>query len=420
MDFESRRSDAAAPPPRVLALLDYYLPGHRSGGPLRSVSNLIESLGREFDFRVVTRNRDLNDAAPYPGIRAGEWVALGRGHVCYLEPGWRAAWRLMQLLRREEFDLVYINSFFSRCFSMLPVWLTALGLVRQQRILLAPRGEFSPGALSLKRKRKLLYLLLIHLLPAYRRVVWHASSDFEAAEIRTVIGPDSKVRRALPLSGHLRSAPKVLTALDMPMALTGPWPPEPCHKRPSHIEVAFLSRISAKKNLHGALEILAGVRGSLDFYVYGPVEDEAYWAHCNELIGKLPPSIHVHYQGSLPHDRVLSALAQHDLFFLPTLGENYGHVIHEALLAACPVLISDRTPWRGLEELGVGWDVPLENPDIFRRRFEECIRISPEEFARLSRRARNYGVGRSSDSSVLEDNRQLLLKSLREAACVSG
>ena len=54
-------------------------------------------------------------------------------------------------------------------------------------------------------------------------------------------------------------------------------------------------------------------------------------------------------------------------FFFPTLGENYGHVIYEALDSGCPVLISDQTPWRGLSEVGAGWDLPLDKPDLFRQ-----------------------------------------------------
>jgi hypothetical protein len=46
-------------------------------------------------------------------------------------------------------------------------------------------------------------------------------------------------------------------------------------------------------------------------------------------------------------------LAEYDLFLFPTLGENYGHVISEALASGCPVVISDQTPWRNLEAEGI-------------------------------------------------------------------
>ena len=52
---------------------------------------------------------------------------------------------------------------------------------------------------------------------------------------------------------------------------------------------------------------------------------------------------------------------------LPTLGENFGHVIVEAWTAGCPVLVSDRTPWRQLASHGVGWDVALDHRALGRR-----------------------------------------------------
>lgn len=46
---------------------------------------------------------------------------------------------------------------------------------------------------------------------------------------------------------------------------------------------------------------------------------------------------------------------------LPTLGENFGHSIIEALSAGLPVIISNRTPWKNLIAEGVGADLPLED-----------------------------------------------------------
>jgi glycosyltransferase involved in cell wall biosynthesis len=44
---------------------------------------------------------------------------------------------------------------------------------------------------------------------------------------------------------------------------------------------------------------------------------------------------------------------------LPTYNENFGYVILEALLAGCPVILSDQPPWRDLEARQVGWTIPL-------------------------------------------------------------
>jgi glycosyltransferase involved in cell wall biosynthesis len=115
----------------------------------------------------------------------------------------------------------------------------------------------------------------------------------------------------------------------------------------------------------------------------------------------------VRYEGEIAHERVGQVFAEHDLFLFPTLGENFGHVIAEALLAGCPVLTSDQTPWRNLETLGVGWDIPLSNTERFRSVLQQCVDGDGEWFAALSDRAMEYATARASDPQVIDANREL-------------
>jgi glycosyltransferase involved in cell wall biosynthesis len=178
-------------------------------------------------------------------------------------------------------------------------------------------------------------------------------------------------------------------------------------KDAGRLRVAFLSRLSAKKNLLGALEILQGVRGNVDLDIYGPVEDEAYWRRCRAAIDALPPNVRASYGGPVAAEDVAAVLADHDLFFLPTLGENYGHVIREALAAGTPVLISDQTPWRDLDAQQVGWDLPLDRPDAFRTALERCIAMSTAEFAVWREHAAAYARRHANDDGAVQATRQL-------------
>ena len=69
---------------RVLAFLPHYLPGEKSGGPARSIANLIDALGDDCSFSLVTSDRDLGSATPYENVRVGEWTRVGKGRVLYL------------------------------------------------------------------------------------------------------------------------------------------------------------------------------------------------------------------------------------------------------------------------------------------------------------------------------------------------
>jgi glycosyltransferase involved in cell wall biosynthesis len=115
----------------------------------------------------------------------------------------------------------------------------------------------------------------------------------------------------------------------------------------------------------------------------------------------------VRYEGEIEHERVRQVFAEHDLFLFPTLGENYGHVIFEALASGCPVLISDQTPWRNLESEGVGWAIPLAETERFQSVLQQCVEGDSEWHTALSSRAQIYAVKHASDPVAIEANRKL-------------
>ncbi len=73
-------------PMKILVALDCYLPGVRAGGPIRSIANLVDRLGDEYGFCIVTSDRDLRDTLPYPGLRVDQWKKVGKAQVLYLQP----------------------------------------------------------------------------------------------------------------------------------------------------------------------------------------------------------------------------------------------------------------------------------------------------------------------------------------------
>jgi glycosyltransferase involved in cell wall biosynthesis len=192
--------------------------------------------------------------------------------------------------------------------------------------------------------------------------------------------------------------------MQLPLDHTGVEKPR---KRVGELRGVFISRISPEKNLLFALRMLQGLSGEVAFDIYGPVGIVEYWNKCKAAIAALPENIRVQYMGMIEHERVGEAFARHDLFLLPSLGENYSHVTCEALSAGCPVLISDRTPWRNLEEKGVGWDVPLEDEDRFRAVLQQCVDADGEWYAGLQARAAEYGIQASSDPSISDENRKM-------------
>lgn len=403
--------------PVILIFIGHYLPGFNAGGPVRSIVNLVSSLGDEYDFRIVTSDRDLGDPQAFPGVTLDAWTPVGKAQVLYarIGPGWSL--RCRRILRDVGPDLLYVNSFFARSFSMavLLAWWSIRSRVRCP-LLLAPRGEFSRGALGLKRRRKALFIRLVRLLRLHGGALWHASSPAEAADILRELTHHDGVAVAGPISS---AAPAVATALDVPPNWSGEtrdFPPKPG----GSLRIIFLARTVRMKNLADAIVAVRSLTGNIHFTICGPREDQAYWQRCCRLLEEMPANISVELAGAVPHEQVRQTLLAHDIFLLPTLGENFGHAIAEAFQAGCPVVISDRTPWRQLAARGLGWDLPLGDPGAFTAVLQQCVDMTPEEFARLRHRVRAYGLEVSTDRGILNQHRQMLNAALKQRATAAN
>jgi len=409
---------------RVALLVSHYLPGYRAGGPIRSIANLVQALGDEFQFTIITSDRDLGSDRPYRNVVSDKWLQSGKAQVMYLSPRSRMPDAMRQLLGHAEYDVLYLNSFFSRSFSILPLWLKNLGLIRSVPTLLAPRGEFAASALGIKPLRKRLYIRVAFGLGLYRQVIWHASSEFERRDILRVL-PSNYDQRNLILAGSLLTgiygstceawltANFITVASDLPISPAQPTP-RLRSKKPAELRLVFLARIARMKNLVGALRALGDLRGNVTFDIYGPLEDAAYWRECQEVIAQLPANVQVRQLGEVDHAAVPSILGQYDLFILPTLGENFGHAIAEALAAGCPVLISDRTPWRNLEAARAGFDVPLEQPERFHEILQFFIDMDEPTHGEWHAGAQAYIKNSPWLADAVEQNRRLFLSAVEQ------
>jgi len=388
--------------PRVLVLLRYYLPGYKAGGPLRTVSNLVTQLSDEFDFSVISFDRDAGDRQPYKTIIREEWNVVGLANVFYLSPGLGSSFRLIHLIRKSRSDIIYLNSAFDPLFTFVPLVALCLGIINQHKIILAPRGEFAQSALTQKKWKKLPYMRSVARLLFARVATWQASSQIEAEDIRKEVSGARSIFVA-PNTSTVVVAPDlhtVSTPIPAALELVGS----------EIIRVVFLSRISPVKNLEFALLVLSKCIVPVIFDIYGPVGDSAYWEKCQALIRDMPSSVQISYRGSIPNEHVSRVLGQYDLLFLPTRGENYGHVIAEALTVGTSALIADTTPWRDLEAKGLGWDVALSSPATFVSIIEGYARTTSEEKALRRKRVNNNVLAILNDPKIVSANRELFRK----------
>lgn len=343
--------------PRVLILIGAFWPGHDSAGPNLSIKAMCQALGDEFDFLLVARDRPFGAAEAM--VDNFRWHDLGWAKIHYLTVGKRGAEGLAALLRDTSHDLLFVNGFFDREFTIPAMLARRFGKAPRVPIVLSPRGEFSSGALGLKGARKSIYLAVTRVLGLTKEITFHVTSSEETADVRAAFprNPVATITNVRPLF------------------------PLPAHARGNLFRVAFLGRISPVKGLDVALEALALVTSRIDFTIYGPISGPAHWVRCEELIAALPANVTAHRDGELTNDEVPQALAGQDLLLLPSRSENFGHAIFEALAAGTPVVIGDRTPWRGLEAAKAGYDIALPDPAAIAAAVDRLAAMAPAEYA---------------------------------------
>lgn len=328
--------------PRILILIDWFTPGYRAGGPIQSVQNFIHSFREQYDISVITSAYDHGVEEPYPEVALDQWTKTPTGtRVFYFTRENLSRQTLRALLAAERPDFVYLQSMFSRYFSFYPLrW--ASHIWPDAEIILAPRGMLHAGAMQFSRLKKRFVLGFLRGLGVQRRIRFQATDEQEAADIRRYFG--SKV--------------EVHVASNLPRQFQPDWAPTP--KQPGQLKLVFASRVHPKKNLGYLLRLIPYLDGLVLLDIYGPREDENHVQELQDLADEMDETCQVRFMGELPPHELHPALTQYHFSVLPTLGENFGHSIFEAMLAGLPVLISDRTPWRDLETQKLGWDLPLD------------------------------------------------------------
>jgi glycosyltransferase involved in cell wall biosynthesis len=344
----------------ILVFVDWFRPAYKAGGPITSLANLVMHLGDEYDFRIFCSDRDYVSEEALPGIEINQWNSWHKAKVFYAAPNYSSFQQIRKTITDIRPDIIYINGLFSRNYSIFPL-LASQGL--QLKRIIAPRGMLAPGAMKIKAFKKQTFIHLFRSLGFYQSTLFQATQKAELDQIHQHIG---KVETQL--------VPNIPGAPEMQVSRK---------KDSGTFRLLSVGRIAPEKNIHFALECLKEVRVNIPIHyeIIGAVYDETYYRKCLSLAAELPETIEVKFTSSLSPDELSSRYRQSDLFFLPTLGENYGHAIIEALLSDTPVLISDQTPWEQIEALGLGYICGIESTVGFSTRITQLAEMSPDTYA---------------------------------------
>ena len=242
------------------------------------------------------------------------------------------SWPLGRWLARHvrEYDLVHIHALFSFA-AVAAAYCTARAGVPY---VVRPLGTLSRWGMERRRpwlKRLSFALVERRILRGAARIQYTSEQErIEATELglserHTVVplGIDLAPFATLPSRGWRRE--RVPGWAGRPLAL-------------------FLSRLDPKKGLDVVLAALARARArrsDLALVIAGS-GDTRFEQGLRQRAERLGVADSVHWAGFLSGQEKLAALADADLFVLPSYSENFGIAVVEAMAAGLPVVISDR------------------------------------------------------------------------------
>ena len=376
---------------KILIFIDWYLPGYKAGGPIQSVANLVANFKDEFEFSIITRDTDYCEENPYSNIKSNEWNTLSDGtRVYYFSKENLTRSNIRKLIRLTEFDVVYLNGMYSLYFTLIP--LLFLRKKKNKRVVIAARGMLSKGSLGIKKIKKQFFIRAVKTLRLFDNVAFHATTEIEKQEIISVFGNKTNIKVAANLP-----------QIDNHKALQNR------EKDSSATRLVNIARISPEKNLLFALKILKNVKAEVIFDFYGPIYNQEYWNECKLMLNKLPQNIKAQYRGSIESDKVLGVLNSYHFMFMPSTGENFGHIILQSLSVGCPIIISDQTPWKQLHNKNIGWDISLNNEEKFSEIIDFTASMNQSNYDSMSKAAFDYAQEYIQNPEIKEQNRALFI-----------
>ena len=349
-----------------------------AGGPSRTVTSLAVALARrrqEVKLFAVESSDPIDFPAP-PNLEVRlfplEW------------PGSLFRSRPLRVALRDARPAV----FHGHGLWLLPVhYMMVAARAHGIPSMLSPRGTLEAGALRFSRWKKRIAGWLFQNRDLRRATCLHVTSRMEAEGCRRY-----------GLRNPLCIVPNGLELAEYPVC-------ERPDDSPARTRtVLFLSRLHPKKGIPSLLEAWRGLHAQFPGWrlvIAGP-DESGHGAALEARLREDGSGGSVSFVGPVYGDAKLRLLRGSDLFVLPSLSENFGVVVTEALACGLPAITTIGTPWDELPARRCGWWVEV-GPDPLRRALEEAMSLPDGERFEMGRRGRRLVVERYSIDAVAEE-----------------
>lgn len=362
----------------------------RSGGPSRSVPYLTDALSRE-KLKVTLLSYGVDDGTiSFPTESAVHCIIFKSVlHGMQARVLRRSKHSIICLVR--DADIVHAHGL----WSLQTVLVLIIAIVFRKPYVLHTRGMLSKAALRHKFFKKRLAWLLYQKYLITKAEVIYATSRLEQNDIFEM-GFTGSVKivsnnTGLPFSNNVK---------------------EPIDRESKLRRFLFIGRLNPIKGLENLLLALQHINSDdWRLTIAGP-STKSFRTKLKNLVKSLELGEKVKFLDEVDEKKKKELYNDHDIFILPSLSENYGVVVEEALCANLPVITTTGTPWDRLSEFDCGWYVGTE-PSALATGISAAIKTPMIDLVEMGRNGAKYmeALNRQTDfSRIVDDYRNILEK----------
>ena len=181
------------------------------------------------------------------------------------------------------------------------------------------------------------------------------------------------------------------------------FPNEIVHNHGEKKILLFLSRVNPIKGIEYLIEawgqLPKDLRLDWELHIAGNSDPEDYIYTLVKKVNRLGLQESIKFVGPIVGEDKMRKYQDSNLFILPTLNENFGNVLAEAMMCECPVITTKNAPWGCLIEDKCGWWIDLSIENIVKALLES-MSLSDEERHELGVKSRLCIIKRYSADSV--------------------
>lgn len=267
------------------------------------------------------------------------------------------------------------------------LWVSKYGKTHNIPYVINPRGDTEIARINYDKIKKI-----------KKQIAWRLYGKKIVDNAACIIATSEQERDSIRTLGS-----KVPVAIIPNGIELDAFPKEVVHNHGEKKVLLFLSRINPIKGIEYLIDAWKQLDTSLtsqwELHIAGNSDPKDYIYTLKTKVDRLGLSGSIKFIGPVTGEAKMRKYQDSNLFILPTLNENFGNVVAEAMMCECPVITTKNAPWSCLTEDRCGWwiDLSVEN---LKNALQEAMLLTDDERHELGKKSRECIVNRFSAPSV--------------------